>query len=126
VLEMPFEFYFPQQDGTCCTAPTAPASRGRCIPEKYLIPVINPTYANPYGDALLSRLYWLWFFRTHGWQYWVQWLENFGAPFLVGKTSNAVVDPLKGTKAIDVHGRRARQGAPRLRDRRSTRTAKSK
>lgn len=88
VGEMPFEFYFPQRDGTILYRPQGQGTPIPVLPQKYLVPIVNPTYQNPYGDALLSRLYWLWFFRTHGWQFWIQWLEQFGAPFLVGKTKN--------------------------------------
>jgi hypothetical protein len=100
VGEMPFEYYVPQRDGTVMYRPAGGGDLQPVMAEKYLVPVIYPTYLNPYGDALLSRLYWLWFFRTHGWQYWVQWLEQFGAPFLHGKTAN-VTDPMTGTKSVD-------------------------
>lgn len=100
VGEMPFEYYFPQRDGTILYRPQGAGEPIPLLPQKYIVPIVNPTYMNPYGEALLSRLYWLWFFRTHGWQYWVQWLEQFGAPFLHGKTAN-VVDPQTGVKSVD-------------------------
>lgn len=101
VGEMPFEYYFPQRDGTVLYRPQMQGEPVPILDVKYLVPVVNPTYANPYGDALLSRLYWLWFFRTHGWQYWIQWLEQFGAPLLHGATPNVVVDPVKGTRSVE-------------------------
>lgn len=45
----------------------------------------NPSWENPYGDALLSRLYWPWFFRHNGWSFWMKLLERFGDPLLIGK-----------------------------------------
>lgn len=55
---------------------------------KFLLTRRNPTYQNPLGEALLSRLYWPWFYRKAGWQFWLSWLERFGQPFLVGKAHN--------------------------------------
>lgn len=52
---------------------------------KYLLTRRNATYANPYGEALLSRLYWPWFFRSNAWRFWMQFLERFGDPMLLGK-----------------------------------------
>jgi phage gp29-like protein len=47
---------------------------------------------NPAGEALLSRLYWPWFFRTNGWKFWAKFLERFGSPMLIGKTANNTAD----------------------------------
>ncbi len=44
------------------------------------------TYQQPYGEALLSRLYWPWFFRQNGWRFWGKFLERFGQPMLVANT----------------------------------------
>ena len=54
---------------------------------KLFITVRNPKYHRRHGDPLLSKLYWPWFFRTHGWNFWMKYLERFGTPFLVGKTN---------------------------------------
>jgi hypothetical protein len=48
--------------------------------------VREPTYRQPYGRALYSQLYWPWFFRKMGWQFWMKFLERWGTPFLVGHT----------------------------------------
>lgn len=58
-------------------------------PIKYLLTVRAGSYRNPYGEALLSRLYWPVFFRRNGWANWARFLERFGTPILLGK----VVDP---------------------------------
>ena len=55
---------------------------------KFIMTRNKATYANPYGDALLSRLYWPWFFRQNGWKFWGKFLERFGAPLLVGKSTD--------------------------------------
>lgn len=56
-------------------------------PRKFFFTVRQPTYLNPYGKALYSRLYWAWFFRTQGWRFWMQHLERWGIPFMIGHTS---------------------------------------
>ena len=52
---------------------------------KFILTRNQPTYRNPYGEALLSRLYWPWVFRRSSWDYWIQYLERFGQPLPVGK-----------------------------------------
>jgi hypothetical protein len=51
---------------------------------KFLLTRNNPTWDNPYGEALLSRLYWPWFFRNAAWKFFVQYLERYAIPILVG------------------------------------------
>ena len=58
-------------------------------PRKFLWAVRRQSYRNQRGEALYSRLYWVWFFRTHGWQFWMKYLERCGVPFLIGKTEAA-------------------------------------
>lgn len=53
---------------------------------KYLVQQHRATFANPKGKALLSRVYWLWFFKKNGWQFWSKFLERFGSPLLIGET----------------------------------------
>ena len=55
---------------------------------KFLLTRSEATYQNPMGEAMLSRLYWPWFFRFNGWRFWGQFVERFGQPLLVGKSSN--------------------------------------
>lgn len=53
----------------------------------YLITVRRGRSRNPYGDALLSRAYWPWYFRHNAWRFWMQFLERFGSPLLIGETT---------------------------------------
>jgi|GEM_PF-181425 len=55
---------------------------------KFLLSRNQATYRNPYGEALLSRLYWPWLFRRSSWEFWIQYLERFGQPLLTGKGSD--------------------------------------
>jgi hypothetical protein len=51
---------------------------------KFLLTRNGPTWDNPYGEALLSRLWWPWFFRQQAWNFYGQYLERFAIPMLVG------------------------------------------
>lgn len=92
VHDKPMEWFRPERDGSLTYFPPdnpngvrkdsgAPGDSG---PLKFLLAKRNATWTNPYGEALLSRLYWPWFFRSNGWQFWARFLERFGAPLLVG------------------------------------------
>ena len=87
--EKPLEWFGPQRDGTLLYTPTLGAGSGSPEPVdtqfKMLLTIRNPTYRNPYGEALLSRVYWPWFFRQNGWRFWMQYLERFSDPLLLGK-----------------------------------------
>jgi phage gp29-like protein len=86
IVEKPLEWFAPKSDGTLLWfSPTAPQGEA-ADPAKFLLSVRQFSYRNPYGESLLSRLYWPWFFRQKGWQFWARWLERFGQPFLLGKT----------------------------------------
>ncbi len=60
------------------------------IEEKFFKTVVNPSVKNPLGEALGSRLYYAWFFRCHGWRYWIKWIEKASMPFMVGKTEPVI------------------------------------
>ena len=47
----------------------------------------NDDDSNPYGTSLNSRAYWFWRFKKHGWRLWGTFLEKYGDPALVFKTS---------------------------------------
>lgn len=88
VQEKPFEWFYWSTSGQMMRRGTD-GTEYQCDPLKFFATVRSASYRNPYGEALLSRLYWPWFFRTHGWQFWMQWLERWGTPFLVGKTTGS-------------------------------------
>lgn len=56
--------------------------------QKLLFCVHRPTYDNPMGKALLSRVYWLHYYKINGFAFWAKNLERFGSPLMVGKTSD--------------------------------------
>jgi phage gp29-like protein len=87
ITEKPFEWFVPRLDGTVLWKSIRQPFGEVTDPRKYFLTARHQTYRNPYGEALFSRLYWPWLFRTNGWKFWVKWLERFGNPFLVGMTA---------------------------------------
>lgn len=90
--EKPLEWFEPKPDGRLMYR-ADDGSGGATGVEvdqqfKFFLTRVRPTYRNPYGEALLSRLYWPWFFRQNGWKFWGKFLERFGTPVLVGKSSD--------------------------------------
>lgn len=92
IHDKPMEWFRPERDGSLTYLTTDnptgvrvdTGAHGDTGPLKFLLARHNASWRNPYGEALLSRLYWPWFFRTNGWQFWGRFLERFGAPLLVG------------------------------------------
>lgn len=97
VAEKPMEWFEVLRDGELRYYGTGDRHGDRLdTAYKFFLSRNQPTYRNPYGEALLSRLYWPWLFRRSGWEFWVQFLERFGQPLLTGKGANpdALADAL--------------------------------
>jgi hypothetical protein len=54
-------------------------------PRKFFLTRRQASYQQPYGESLLSKLYWTTFFKSHGRKKWAQLLERYAEPLLVGK-----------------------------------------
>lgn len=54
-------------------------------PRKFLVPRQDASYANPYGFADLSMVFWPTTFKRGGLKFWVTFAEKFGTPMIVGK-----------------------------------------
>ena len=99
VAVKPLEWFDPRPSGELrYFAPDYAMVEGRVVDQvyKFFLTRVDATYQNPKGEALLSRLYWPWFFRFNGWRFWGQFLERFGQPLLVGKSA----DPKKMVTAL--------------------------
>ena len=57
------------------------------IPEKVLRGAVNVNKNNPYGDALLSRVYWAWFAKNYAEQFWNKFTERHASPITVIKSA---------------------------------------
>src|SRR5574343_251664 len=98
VVEKPMEWFRPEYDGTLYYDHPLEGTVAVDTAVKFLLTVRESSYRNPRGEALFSRLYSAWFLRTHGWRYWIQFLERVGIPFLIGTTEGDVEDMLARLK----------------------------
>lgn len=84
LIGKPFEWFTPQRDGSLRYT-----RNGEAVPldtaRKFILTRRAPSYRQPRGEPLLSRLYWTWFLRAEGWKMWARHLERHGSPTLVGK-----------------------------------------
>lgn len=51
---------------------------------KFIVPRFNATYSNPYGEKLLSRVWWPVWWKKAGWKFWSIKAEKYGIPTLAG------------------------------------------
>ena len=63
------------------------------LPEKVLYSGVNVHKDNPYGDALLSRVYWAWFNKNYGEQFWSRYAERHASPLTVIKSAVNTANP---------------------------------
>ena len=65
---------------------------------KFLVHTYAPRYESPYGEAVLKKCYWYWWFKKNGLRFWMIFAEKFGSPTTVGKyppgTAKALQDDL--------------------------------
>jgi phage gp29-like protein len=103
----PMQWFEPLRDGRLVMQLPHMGTRVNCDTKfKFCLMRRSPTYQNPFGEALLSRLYWAWYFRHHGWKAWMQFVEKFGDPFVVGKSNHPkeLVQALLGMGVKNVIG----------------------
>ena len=87
----PLEWFQPQRDGSLKFFPNdgSGGTEGLdCDPFKFLLTVCNGSYRNPFGESLLSRLYFPVTWRREGWSLWLGFLETFGEPIILGQVRN--------------------------------------
>lgn len=59
---------------------------GELLPDmKFLCPRYNATYVNPYGEKILSSVFWAVTFKKGGLKFWVSFVEKYGMPWAIGK-----------------------------------------
>lgn len=54
-------------------------------PMRFLVAQYEAKYENPYGQGTLSKCFWPVLFKRGGIKFWVQFLERFGTPSIIGK-----------------------------------------
>jgi phage gp29-like protein len=69
---------------------------GEKLPEyKFILTQYQPTYINPYGEKVLSRVYWPVTFKRRGIEFWQLMMEKYGMPYLIGKYPNSFTQEQK-------------------------------
>lgn len=53
-------------------------------PMKFCIHRFYAVNDNPYGYGVHNRVYWMWWFKKHGWKFWMIFSEKFGSPTAKG------------------------------------------
>ena len=87
--EVPLRYFEPLRDGTLIyRSPLSGMPVEVDTKYKFILTLNNPSFENPYGEALLSRAYWAWYFRFNGWNFFAKFLERAGIPLLVGKSTD--------------------------------------
>ena len=95
VGEKPMQWYEPKNDGRLILLANYNSTRQDQEVDqrfKHFLTRCKSTYENPLGEALLSRLYWVWFFKNSGFKFWAKFVEKFGLPMMVGKTVGKTAD----------------------------------
>ena len=62
---------------------------------KFILVQYNPTYVNPYGERLLTNVYWPIYFKRAAIEKWHSMSEKFGIPFLTGYYGAAATEEEK-------------------------------
>ncbi|GBC62496.1 DUF935 domain-containing protein [Desulfonema ishimotonii] len=66
---------------------------GDPVPDhKFVLARHFPTYENPYGLRLLSRCLWPVAFKRGGIRFWTEFIEKFGAPWVVGQAHQGATE----------------------------------
>lgn len=61
-------------------------SNGALVPEKkFLLATQQADFLNPYGRADLAMCFWAATFKKGGFKFWLEFMEKYGSPWLVGK-----------------------------------------
>ncbi|RYL22117.1 phage portal protein family protein [Acinetobacter piscicola] len=99
--EKPMQWFEPKNDGRLLYRQDGVAQPIEVDQRlKFFLTQCKATYEQPYGEALLSRLYWVWFFKTKAFKFWAKFVERFGNPLLKGKS----IDNKKMKQALlDAH-----------------------
>jgi len=73
----------------------------RDVPKyKFILARHQPTFDNPYGEKILSRCYWPVKLKQSSIESWVQLIEKFGIPYLIGVVSDTAT-PTEKEAVID-------------------------
>lgn len=87
IQQKPFHWFRFDQYNLCRFTPINNPQGILLPPKKFIVTQNNPTYKNPYGEAILSRCLWSVIFKKSNMAVWMKFVEKFGMPHFVGKTN---------------------------------------
>ena len=85
VVAKPQEWFTFDSEGVLLFMAMGSANGVPVPPRKFLLARQDATLKNPYGIADLARCFWPHTFKRGGLQFWLKFVEKYGAPKLVGK-----------------------------------------
>ncbi|MGI6394516.1 MAG: DUF935 domain-containing protein [bacterium] len=86
IIGKPVEWFIFNTEGQMRFLSKTSGNEGIELPNmKFLVPVNNGSYENPYGFATLSTCFWPVTFKKGGLKFWVTFAEKYGMPWAIGK-----------------------------------------
>ncbi len=80
----PQEWFCYDTDGKLCIR--GKSGGATAVPNhKFAVASHEASFTNPYGEALLARCYWAVTFKNGGLRFWVNFMEKYGMPVIIGK-----------------------------------------
>ena len=74
---------------------------------KILLARHGASYHNPYGQRLLSRVFWPVIFKRSGWRLWAEFIETFGSAMITAKAAAGASAPDRQALAVELAAARA-------------------
>ena len=92
LLAKPPEWFVFDEQNQLRLKTTTGSWTGELLPDrKFLLPRQGASYANPYGQPDMARVFWPATFKKGGLKYWVQFVERYGTPWITGKLPRSSV-----------------------------------
>ncbi len=84
VYDQPFDYFGITRENVLYSA--TDATKKTLEPYKFFHTVSKQTYRNPLGESLLAKVYYPYYFKCNGWDFYLKYLERWGSPMLHAKT----------------------------------------
>lgn len=84
IYDQPFEYFKITRKNVLYSA--SDGSFKELEPYKFFHTVNKQTYRNPLGESLLAKVYYPYYFKCNGWDFYLKYLERWGSPMLQAKT----------------------------------------
>ena len=85
MIAKPHEFFAFDTKGNPVLKPTLGGDTKKLPDFKFIVSTFEANSVNPYGNGLLSKCYWHVTFKNSGIRFWVNYMEKYGMPLLIGQ-----------------------------------------